>query len=89
MISNIESISCISGSWETILKSQPELCDRFDIIIMCETLYNKEYYPSLHDLLAKCLKKQQNGAETNTSVPQILTFTKTFYFGLSGGFFDF
>jgi hypothetical protein len=53
---------------------------KFDLIIMCETLYNKEYYPSLMDFI-HYLKKDDNA--------EVLIGTKTFYYGLGGGFYDF
>mmetsp|Transcript_23051 Transcript_23051/g.35664 ORF Transcript_23051/g.35664 Transcript_23051/m.35664 type:complete len:83 (+) Transcript_23051:507-755(+) len=48
---------------------------------MCETLYNPEYYPSLAKMICHCLKKAPEA--------KVLVGTKTFYFGLSGGYFDF
>ena len=53
---------------------------KFDIIIMCETLYNKEYYQSLLDFINYIKKDDQS---------KVLIGTKTFYYGLGGGFYDF
>lgn len=46
---------------------------------MCETLYNKEYYQSLLDFIKFCARPNA----------KILIATKTFYYGLGGGFYDF
>ena len=71
----------LSGSWQSILDSdkEGELKEKFDLIIMCETLYNKDYYESLLGLIAHSLKPEG----------QVLIGTKTFYYGLGGGFYDF
>jgi hypothetical protein len=46
---------------------------------MSETLYNTEYYESLVAMIDKTLKK--DGV--------VIIGSKTFYFGLGGGFFEF
>ncbi len=50
----------------------------FDVVIMSETLYNIEYYPSLFNLIDQCLTP--NGV--------VIVGTKTFYYGLGGGQFE-
>ena len=52
---------------------------KFGLILMCETLYNKEYYDSLMELITWSLA--DDGV--------VLLGTKTFYFGFGGGFLDF
>ena len=74
----MSQVEFISGSWEN-LKNQKSLQTSFDVILMCETLYNKEYYPSLLDFIRFIAKPNA----------QILIATKTFYYGLGGGFYDF
>jgi len=53
---------------------------------MCEVLYNKEYYESLLQMIDHCLKRPVEGEAES---PQVLIGTKTFYYGLGGGFWDF
>ena len=48
---------------------------------MCETLYNKDFYQSLTDLINHCLKKHGDS--------MVLVGSKTFYYGLGGGFYDY
>lgn len=74
----MSTVGFVSGSWET-LKGQEELRESFDVILMCETLYNKEYYPSLLEFIRFCSRPNAT----------ILIATKTFYYGLGGGFYDF
>jgi 2-polyprenyl-3-methyl-5-hydroxy-6-metoxy-1,4-benzoquinol methylase len=74
----MQSVDFLSGSWEQLIHN-PSLSGQFDLIIMCETLYNKEYYPSLINFIKYC-------ASENAIV---LIATKTFYYGLGGGFYDF
>ena len=79
-----DSVEYLHGSWETILKddttqSKNALKNKFSLIIMCETLYNKEYYESLMDLIKWSLTKDG----------YVILGTKTFYYGFGGGFFDF
>ena len=66
----------VSGSWEALAASTAHT---FDIVLMSETLYNTSYYPSLVALLDKV-----TGAES-----LIVIGTKTFYYGLGGGYFQF
>ena len=71
----------MAGSWEALLKSDNgSLKGKFDIIIMCETLYNNQYYQSLLDFI--------NYVRKDDSC-KVLIGTKTFYYGLGGGFYDF
>ena len=82
----MSKLSYLPGSWENILASDLQnekkpLKDRFDIIIMCEVLYNKEYYTSLTDLIHYCLKKNPDSC--------VLIGTKTYYYGLGSGFYDY
>ena len=66
----------VSGSWEALAASTAHT---FDVVLMSETLYNTSYYPSLVSLLDKV-----TGADS-----LIIIGTKTFYYGLGGGFFQF
>jgi len=34
----------IGGSWQVIAESVPAIKNRFDVILMSETLYNVKYY---------------------------------------------
>ena len=52
----------------------------FDIVVMSETLYNKEYYRGLLSLVKHCLKPDLNSF--------CLIGSKTFYFGLGGGIYE-
>ena len=54
--------------------------EKFDCILMSETLYNTAYYESLVQVIDKTLKKDGG---------KVLIGTKTFYFGLGGGYFEF
>ena len=74
----MNKVQFISGSWENLI-NQKDLHANFDLILMCETLYNKEYYPSLLNFIKYLAKPNA----------QILIATKTFYYGLGGGFYDF
>ena len=65
------------GSWEN-LADDSQLKEIFDVVIMSETLYNIEYYPSLFNLIDQCLAP--NGV--------VIVGTKTFYYGLGGGQFE-
>lgn len=69
----------ISGSWESIAEQPVAEELKFDIILMSETLYNTSYYESLVSVIDRTLK--QDG--------QVIIGTKTFYFGLGGGHFEF
>lgn len=44
------------GAWEDFLINKPEWKHSFDVVIMAETLYNKEYYMGLLKLIENCLK---------------------------------
>jgi hypothetical protein len=67
----------LAGSWEQLISNQ-ELYKRFDIVIMSETLYNQDYYPSLCALIQYSLKQNAH----------CLVGTKTFYYGLGGGYYE-
>ena len=73
-----DKVKVLASSWEAMM-AQIDGDDKFDLIIMCETLYNKDYYQSLVDVI------------TARSAPNavVLIGTKSFYYGLSGSYFDF
>ena len=52
---------------------------QFDVILMCETLYNLDYYDELVD----CIRRH---AHEGTKV---FIGTKSHYYGLSGSFYSF
>lgn len=66
-----------SGDWSRflslLLKETPPL--KYDIIFTSETIYNTDYYPSLHDTLQELLAP--NGL--------VYLATKSHYFGVGGG----
>lgn len=66
-----------SGDWSTflslLLKETPPL--KYDMIFTSETIYNTDYYPSLHDTLQELLAP--NGL--------VYVATKSHYFGVGGG----
>ena len=64
----------MGGAWENLLRE--ELHQRFDYVLMSETLYNEAYYSSLLLLVKHCLKPSAC----------CLVGTKTFYYGLGGGY---
>ena len=77
-----QRVRYLSGSWERVLQDDQYKCDlkgKFGLVLMCETLYNKEYYDSLMGLI--CWSLAEDGV--------VLLGTKTFYFGFGGGFLDF
>jgi len=51
------------------------------VIMMSETLYNVEYYPSLFQLINFCLNPNNPDA-------CVIAGTKTFYYGLGGGYIE-
>ncbi len=71
----------ISAHW-TALPKQEDLKEKFDLIVMAEilseTLYNTEYYESLLETIRHCLKPDG----------RILCATKTLYYGLGGGLYE-
>ena len=69
----------VSGSWEQLV-NKSSLKEKFDVILMSETLYNVEYYTSLFDFIDYCLIKDQSS--------EVIVGTKTYYFGLGGGFYE-
>ena len=75
-----ERVSYLWGSWEQLAEDQ-SLKDKVDIILMCETLYNKDYFDSLANIINHCLKKSSQSV--------VILGTKTFYYGFSGGYYDF
>ena len=73
----------VSGSWEALsLTLEKTEQPKFDIILMSETLYNTNYYTSLVSLIDQAL-------DTSSSAAAVVIGTKTFYYGLGGGFFQF
>lgn len=70
-----------SGDWTSFLlllqSTNPNL--KYDLIFTSETIYNTEYYPSLHDVFHKLL------AEDGV----VYLATKSHYFGVGGGLFLF
>lgn len=48
---------------------------------MSETLYNVQYYESLVNFIDHCLSNDSNS--------MVIIGTKTFYYGLGGGYFEF
>ncbi|TNV72927.1 hypothetical protein FGO68_gene11241 [Halteria grandinella] len=69
----------ISGSWESIAAQPVAEEMKFEFILMSETLYNTSYYDSLVSVIDRTLKFDG----------QVIIGTKTFYFGLGGGHFEF
>ena len=65
-----------SGSWADFKVAETE--KRFDIILMAETLYNKDYYAQLFELVKHCLAP--GGL--------CIVGSKSFYFGLGGGLYE-
>jgi predicted nicotinamide N-methyase len=65
-----------SGSWADFKVAETQ--KRFDIILMAETLYNKDYYTQLFELVKHCLAP---GAVC-------IIGSKSFYFGLGGGLYE-
>ena len=48
---------------------------------MSETLYNTNYYDSLLSFIDFCLSKSESSL--------VIVATKTFYYGLGGGYYEF
>ncbi|KAK3573078.1 hypothetical protein QTP86_012275 [Hemibagrus guttatus] len=73
--------SFFSGDWVsflTLIQNQdPTL--KYDLIFTSETIYNTDYYPSLHDLFHKLLS--EHGV--------VYLATKSHYFGVGGGLYLF
>ncbi|KAI4877625.1 hypothetical protein NFI96_022977 [Prochilodus magdalenae] len=73
--------SFFSGDWNTYLSlmqsKDPAL--KYDIIFTSETIYNTDYYPSLHNVFQKLL------AESGV----VYLATKSHYFGVGGGLYLF
>lgn len=65
------------GSWESLALTLDK--ESFDVILMSETLYNTAYYDSLLSIINHCL----------TPEGLVVIGTKTLYFGLGGGLFEF
>ena len=57
-----------------------KLKERFNVILMSETLYNVDYYASLFDFIDFCLVKDKSS--------EVIVGTKTYYYGLGGGFYE-
>jgi hypothetical protein len=70
----MEKASYLSGKWEDLSKEVEK--GSFDVILMAEVLYNKDYYPSLMELITHSL---------NPRTGLVLCGTKTYYFGVGGG----
>eukprot|EP00826_Nyctotherus_ovalis_P059782 TRINITY_DN8344_c0_g4_i1.p1 TRINITY_DN8344_c0_g4~~TRINITY_DN8344_c0_g4_i1.p1 ORF type:complete len:259 (-),score=64.05 TRINITY_DN8344_c0_g4_i1:125-880(-) len=69
----------VSGDWSEL---PAKIGDTFDLILTSETIYNTEYYESLHSALEKMLKKEG----------RVLLAAKRYYYGNGGGvdsFLDF
>ncbi len=64
-----------------MIENRPDLKHKFDIIMMSETLYNIQYYDSLVACIDYCLKDSPDAL--------VVIGTKTFYFGLGGGHYEF
>ncbi|XP_066535809.1 histidine protein methyltransferase 1 homolog [Hoplias malabaricus] len=73
--------SYFSGDWTSYLSLMQSKDPRpqYDIIFTSETIYNTDYYPSLHDVFHKLL------AEDGV----VYLATKTHYFGVGGGLYLF
>ena len=65
----------IHGSWESLSST----LESFDVILMSETLYNTAYYDSLLAIIDRALSR----------TGLVVIGTKTFYFGLGGGQYEF
>eukprot|EP00347_Sterkiella_histriomuscorum_P018480 403345358 len=74
-------IELLPGSWEHLLNTRQDLQGKFDIVLMSETLYNTQYYDSLFGFIDSILTQNQESF--------VLIGTKTFYFGLGGGYYEF
>jgi hypothetical protein len=68
--------SFVPGSWESMCRNSTS---QFDVILMSETLYNTEYYPSLLNVIQNTLN--DDGI--------VIIGSKTYYFGLGGGLYEF
>ncbi|XP_052007133.1 histidine protein methyltransferase 1 homolog isoform X1 [Xyrauchen texanus] len=70
-----------SGDWNSFLtlvqKKNPK--PKYDIIFTSETIYNTDYYPSLHNVFCSLLA--ENGI--------VYLATKSHYFGVGGGLYRF
>ncbi|NXD82949.1 MET18 methyltransferase, partial [Halcyon senegalensis] len=71
-----------SGEWSEVsqlLSSGDKPFSKYDIIVTSETIYNPDYYSTLHDTLAQLLHK--NG--------RVYLASKVHYFGVGGGIYLF
>ncbi|XP_065602987.1 histidine protein methyltransferase 1 homolog [Cyrtonyx montezumae] len=67
-----------SGGWSEVsqlLLGSSKPCSKYDLILTSETIYNPDYYGTLHDTLAQLLAK--NG--------RVYLASKVHYFGVGGG----
>ncbi|XP_037362417.1 histidine protein methyltransferase 1 homolog [Talpa occidentalis] len=67
-----------SGEWSEFCKlvlSSEKLFEKYDLILTSETIYNPDYYDTLHQTFLRLLDK--NG--------QVLLASKAHYFGVGGG----
>lgn len=71
--------SFLSGDWESCNFYFKKVTKKFDIILSSETIYNPDYYPSLHSLMCTSLNKDGFA----------LIASKTYYFGVGGSTKDF
>ena len=67
------------GSWEQLVNEET-LKEKFNLILMSETLYNVDYYTSLFDFIDHCL--------INNACSEVIVGTKTYYYGLGGGYYE-
>ncbi|XP_004688172.1 PREDICTED: histidine protein methyltransferase 1 homolog [Condylura cristata] len=71
-----------SGEWSEFCKlilSSEKLFEKYDLILTSETIYNPDYYDTLHQTFLQLLEK--NG--------RVLLASKAHYFGVGGGVHDF
>ncbi|GAA6107347.1 histidine protein methyltransferase 1 homolog [Tachysurus ichikawai] len=77
----VDRCSFFSGDWVSFLSliqsQDPTL--KYDLIFTSETIYNTDYYPSLHDVFQKLLS--EHGC--------VYLATKSHYFGVGGGLYLF
>lgn len=77
----IDRCSFFSGDWVSFLSliqsQDPAL--KYDLVFTSETIYNTDYYPSLHDVFHKLLA--EHGV--------VYLATKSHYFGVGGGLYLF
>ena len=72
-----DRVRLVHGSWATVAAQ----LGKHDLILMSETLYNPEYYEQLVACIDAALSEEE-GAE-------VVIGTKTFYYGVGGGYYEF